>query len=219
MDGPNVNHKFRELLVARLKELSPENATLLDIGTCSLPVVHGAFKTGIKAADWSSIPFLKACYNLFKNVLSRRADLAEFSDTSDVPLKFCVVRWLESGPVAKKAKLLLSSLQKYVTHVENLEIAPTCASFKTVKAGLEDPLLPVKLAFFESICDNTEPFLREFQTDDPMVPFLYESLPDLLQTFMEMFVKEEMLSHLFIRSICLKRIICLLPNKLSSATL
>jgi len=46
MDGPNVNLKFlRELKMYLKTETVADDPELLDIGTCSLHVVHGAYKT------------------------------------------------------------------------------------------------------------------------------------------------------------------------------
>lgn len=45
MDGPSVNHKFLDNLKEDFQSDKSDPA-LLDIGTCGLHVVHGAFKTG-----------------------------------------------------------------------------------------------------------------------------------------------------------------------------
>ena len=41
MDGPNVNLKLHRLLVDDRRATNPEMPDLIDIGTCSLHVVHG----------------------------------------------------------------------------------------------------------------------------------------------------------------------------------
>ena len=64
MDGPNVNwevfnrlHTFRE---------EREYPVILDIGSCSLHIVHGALQTGMISQKWDLQKILRAIYNLFK---------------------------------------------------------------------------------------------------------------------------------------------------------
>jgi len=194
MDGPHVNWLILDELIARLKKLYPQAPILLQIGSCGLHVIHGAFKTGFKETGWGVIQFLRALYYLFKDVPARRADLAHYSKQDLVPLKFCEVRWLESASVANRAILLLPGLQKFLDAIEKKKPLSS-SSYLTVKNGLSDPMLRVKLAFFVSVCSLTENFLREFQSDAPYVPFLYEALQDLVRSLMEMFVNEEVLSE------------------------
>ena len=51
MDGPNVNLKFLDQLINQL-EIQSEKS-LLDMGSCGLHVVHGAFQNGHKNAKWN----------------------------------------------------------------------------------------------------------------------------------------------------------------------
>lgn len=56
---------------------------------------------------------------------------------------------------------------------------------------MNDKLLPAKLAYFRSTCAIFEPFLKEFQTDAPVAPLLYNNLKSLLLTLIEKVVKQE----------------------------
>ena len=58
---------------------------------------------------------------------------------------------------------------------------------------LLEPFLKAKLCFFVSIAKDLESFLTEYQTDKPMIPFLYESLKNLLNRLLQRFVKPEIL--------------------------
>ena len=49
-------------------------------------------------------------------------------------------------------------------------------SFTFVSEGVKDPLMLPKLACFLSVAKKIEPFLVSFQTDSPLVPFLYGDL-------------------------------------------
>ena len=48
MDGPKVNLSFHR--EAREEQELPK---LVDIGSCGLHIIHGAFKTGAESTDWN----------------------------------------------------------------------------------------------------------------------------------------------------------------------
>ena len=50
MDGPSVNLKFYDVF----KDTCQDGIlhSLIDIGVCSLHVIHDAFRTGAKASGW-----------------------------------------------------------------------------------------------------------------------------------------------------------------------
>ena len=87
--------------------------------------------------------FLRALFNLFKNVPARRADYRRLTNSSIFPLKFLAVRWLECANVAQRAIEILPNVKG--------NSAPSCMSFGEVKKALQDSLLAPKLAFFLSL--------------------------------------------------------------------
>ena len=64
---------------------------MLNIGSCGLHTVHGAFRDGLSAVSWGIESFLRIAYQLFK-------DTAVIG-TSTFPLKFVAHRWVENIPV------------------------------------------------------------------------------------------------------------------------
>ena len=50
MDGPSINLKLLRDVQSNCEEL--ELLTLIDIGSCSLHTIHGAFKVGVESTDW-----------------------------------------------------------------------------------------------------------------------------------------------------------------------
>lgn len=113
MDGPNVNFKTLRLLKEE-KEHDVDSPQLLDLGSCGLHTVHCAFKAGVNATPWAIIEFLRALYNLFKDVPARRGDYAAITKSEMFPIKFCSIRWLENIAVANRALIMLPNLKKYV---------------------------------------------------------------------------------------------------------
>ncbi|KAJ8912338.1 hypothetical protein NQ315_014705 [Exocentrus adspersus] len=153
MDGPNVNWKFLRLLQ------EDENVNILDLGSCGLHVVHGAFQAGHKAANWAVNDFLRGIYWLFKNSPARRAAYRPLTDSDEFPLKFCSVRWVESVSAACRALQLLDNIKKYVLNT-NTKLPDTTTTKNC------------KIAFFATIATSLECFLKQFQSAAPLVPFL-----------------------------------------------
>lgn len=193
MDGPNVNYKFLTDFKLELKKDDPTASIILQLGSCGLHTVHGAFKTGIHETQWDIDKFLKSSYYLFNLSPARRALYSQYSGSVDFPLKFCSVRWLANASVAQKAVSILPHLAAYVKGVEGERKAPKNDSFKTLSAAIKDPLLEAKLAFFITLANQVEPFLTEFQSDLPLAPFLHSALISILNNLMGRFVKEEVL--------------------------
>lgn len=190
MDGPNVNLKFFNDLQKDFSE--NQNRSLLILGSCGLHVVSGSFKTGIESTDWDLISFLRALHNYFKDRPARRADYNAIFDT-DCPLKFCGTRWLENIDVAKRAREILPNVKQYVEKVKKEKRIPKCKSFQLILHQLEDKLLDAKLTFFEAFACELQPFLTLFQSNEPMIPFLYENLLNIYKNILTRFVKAEVL--------------------------
>lgn len=183
MDGPNVSLKFLKSLKQEFSA-SDGNQNIVDIERCGLRVVSGAFKTGHNVAKWNTVVFLRSMYNLFKNVPARRVDYVNFTGSILSPLKFCSARWLENGKALPRALEVLPDVVKYVEHVKKEKKLPTCGSYAHVEMAVKDEMLPVKLAFMLSVAEELEPFLAEFQTEKPMLPFLATALDGLLQSLL-----------------------------------
>ena len=63
MDGPNTNWNVLNLVNSLLVENG--HKSLMEIGSCSLHIVHGAFRTGATKTGWELNKVLKAMYNIF----------------------------------------------------------------------------------------------------------------------------------------------------------
>ena len=107
MDGPNVNLKTVEIRKEYWEHNGPIGSYLIEIGSCGLHVLHGAYGIAQKATDWKLDKLLKAIYSVFKLSLAWREDylkvneLLESHDSKSVAClfrqKFCGHKWLENG--------------------------------------------------------------------------------------------------------------------------
>ena len=66
-------------------------------------------------------------------------------------------------------------------------------SYETFLSHKDDSQIPVKLCFFEEIVFNLNEFLARSQTSAPMVPFLVDSLVNLIRNFAEKLILSDIL--------------------------
>ena len=194
MDGPNVNWKFIDMFNKQL--LDENSTTFLNIGSCGLHIVHGAFKHGSDATGWELEKFFKGIYQLFKETPARRDDYVKVTGSSLFALKFCKHRWVENLPVAERALEVLPHLRKYVKAVNDKKLpTPKTQSFETVQKMLKDHLLEVKINCFISMAKEVVPFLTIYQTDRVLIPFLGEDLKQMLKSLMSRVITRSVLKE------------------------
>lgn len=82
-------------------------------------------------------------------------------------------------------------IQMYIKDVENKKYKnnPGTKSFDTVMAMCGDTLIIAKVAFIVSVAKCVEKFLRLYQTDKPMLPFLACDLEEVMRSLMSRFIK------------------------------
>lgn len=120
---------------------------------------------------------------------ARRGLYIRFTNSEQFPLKFCSIRWLENSAVAQRALDILPNLKTFVSRVVVEKCAPTSARFKIVEAFVKYPLIGPKLAFLKTLATDTEPFLKDFQSNWPLAPLLQTGLSVLLDRLMKRVVK------------------------------
>ncbi|KAJ8671195.1 hypothetical protein QAD02_002454 [Eretmocerus hayati] len=130
----------------------------------------------------------------------RQGDLKKFTGTEVSNEKFCPTRWAENVHAAQKAQAEIDDLQKYVTGVMNSKknlVRSTLnnENFTIIGRHLRSKLLRPRLAFFETIGCVVEPFLREFQSDAPMMPFLFTGLKSTVDNLMQRIVRPKILAR------------------------
>ena len=69
MDGPNTNWSVPAMLHG--DHCGKDYPKIIDIGPCSLYILHGTFKSSVKAADWFLNKILKAMWKLFDDSPAR----------------------------------------------------------------------------------------------------------------------------------------------------
>ena len=158
MDGPVVNLKFFEKLVTYREEIGANG--LIDIGTCGLHIIHGAFKSGFEATSWSMKDLLKGCCQILHDIPARHADYISITGSDRFPLSFCGIRWVEDQKVAERLLEVWPNILKIVAFWKSLPKSkqPSSKSFEAVCIRSIDNS---KIMFFQLLCLNISTFLSE----------------------------------------------------------
>ena len=192
MDGPNVDWALYDRLQDALAE--GHDRQLLNIGSCGLHTVHNCFKQGVESTSWEISQILQALYILFKDTPARREDYTTITGSFDFPKKFCSIRWVENISVVNRAIEIRENVKEYVKAVEDKKCRdPRTKSFSTVKEWVADPLGKAKLTYFMYVATPVETFLKQFQTDQPLIPYPSTELLKIFRTLIGRIVKPEIM--------------------------
>ena len=183
MDGPNTNWNILN-----------GHKNLIEIGSCLLHTVYGAFQTGATKTGWELNKVLKAMYHIFNESPARRDIYLKEGSSSNFPMKFCEPRWIEDKEVAERALEIWESVVATVRYWGGLSKSKKPGnnkSFDYLVIHRQDLLMTAKLHFFVFIAGILRPFLVLFQTDNPMLPFMYDELSEISKRLIVLMCKKE----------------------------
>ena len=122
---------------------------------------------------------------------ARRDDYLSITGSSKFPLFFCATRWIEDKIVADRLLDIWENIVKLVRYYEKLPKSkqPFSKSFVNVQKACNDIFYIGKFQFFSFIAGYFQPFLTAYQTDAPMLPFLYGDLNELVLQLLTSIVK------------------------------
>ena len=87
MNGPSANWKLFELIQKDREE--KQQKKLLDIGLCSLHIIHGACKSGAEKNGWDIKLIFKPAYTILHDTPARSEDFISVTCEERFPLFFC----------------------------------------------------------------------------------------------------------------------------------
>ena len=186
MDGPNTNLLFLKKL--KKERIDNELNGIIEKGSCSLHIVHGAYKTGAEKTDWNLHKVMKGSYFLLHDSPAWREDYVNLTGGSSYPLQFCGTRWVEDKKVADHLIDIWGNMRKLYDYWEGLVKSkrPSSKSYENVKAGINDKLVIAKLHFFLYLAGLLKPFLTCYQGDGPTVSFLCNDLAAAYRSLLEL---------------------------------
>ena len=120
--------------------------------------------------------------------------------SNSYPESFSKTRWCKNKSCAKKAADLWPNYKIFIGHLKGLQKSKQPKNSKSfdglaAPAVVNDPLLCTKFKFAESCSWKLNSFLRGFQTDSPMIPFLSTILEEGLRWFLEKFILNDTLTR------------------------
>lgn len=175
MDEPNVNWSLFHKISADLKKIF--SYSMLNVESCGLHTVNNCFKHGADASSWDISRMLSSCYHHFKDSPTRYNVYIKVTGSNQFPQKCCQVQWYKNSGVCQHLLDLWSVLLCYVEAMKSRKMKDLKnKSFSDIKEACADVMRPVKLACFHSVSQTLSPFLTSYQTDQPMLPFLYQDL-------------------------------------------
>ena len=118
MDGPKTNWKVLQLVDDALE--SGGFTRTLNIGSCTLHILHGAFGTGILYTKWELGKLMKAMFKILDESPARRNVYLREGTSGKFPMEFCQTRWIEDEPVANRTLEVWPSIVATVKHFEGL---------------------------------------------------------------------------------------------------
>ena len=116
------------------------------------------------------------------------------NENDKFPLKFCATRWIEDQLVADQAYVLWPSMVCTVKHWMNLcpsKRPQNNKSFDTLVEHSLDLLIPAKFQFFSFIAGILKPYLVIFQSDSPLLPFMFDELSLILYRLVHLIFKKK----------------------------
>ena len=130
--------------------------------------------------------YLKSIYTLLHDTPARRADYISITECDKFPFAYCATRWVEDKKVADRAVEIWPNIKKVVEKWEKLAPSerPKGKNYQTVLAAIKDNLITAKLNYFSFIASILQPFLTKYESDDPLVPFMYDDVLSLIASLM-----------------------------------
>ena len=90
---------------------------------------------------------------------------------------------------------MIPLLNIYVAKAASTKKVPDSKNFGIIKEFISDKLLTAKLGFLMSICLELEKFLIFYQSNKPLLPFLYSDLYALLKNLLTKIIKTEIIKN------------------------
>ena len=157
MDGPSTNWKLYDELSKDRANSDPDLPELINVGSCGLHIIHGAFKRGAVATGWHIDNLLRSLWYLFSDAPAKKEDFMKISESKKFPLQFCATRWLEDIAVAERAILIWPDVQKFITQIcaGSKSKIPKSHSFTTLQGMTSGPSCSSKATVLLYNCKST----------------------------------------------------------------
>ena len=177
----------------------PEYPGLIELGSCSIHIVHNAFGDGLGQFGKEIDQLCLDLHSLFKYSAARWEDFRKVQTELElVPANFqqhTEVRWLSLGPAINRILEQWDGITKFVTEPsKDPKKIPKSSNFKRVYSLLdtyEKGSTKACLEFLSDVVPVFEQVLLIFQKNSPVVHILYDTLCESLLKLLRRFMKAD----------------------------
>lgn len=183
-DGPNVNKAVCRILNEKVK-IERQNS-LIDIGFCSLHLLHNAFRYGLAEFGTNASDLVIALYHYFDGWPSRREDFNKVLIEEKLKqvhfFKHATSRWLTLEPAVMRVLELWDGIVKYFLHYIPTKQAKAMnfSSYKKIASLLRIKTMKAELMFVSVSSALFSSYLGFFQNEEPLVHELHQAIKDLV---------------------------------------
>lgn len=195
MDGPNVNLRFIKDLNLHLDTLKLR--PIIDIGPCSLHIVHNAVKKGISELECDVENFVLNVFYWFKQSAARREDYHEIQLSELIEsfhehffLRHVESRWLTLGPVCERIIEQYAALKIYFLEFLPKQNIKFGEKYNVISNFLKDPNTLVTLNFVCFYSNIFVSYLNMFQKTSPLIHVIFRKQCELIRNIMLKFLKQ-----------------------------
>ena len=142
MDGRNTNLKVLEEY--QKKRVEGELPQFIDIGTCNLHIIHGAFETEATKCCWNLKKLLKGVHRILNDT---PAQICHLWQPGGLKTRVYQTEWLNCSMILRNCLISGKALQSP---------RPKSKSYENVKAHINNSLTLAKLKFFSFVASLLE---------------------------------------------------------------
>ena len=128
---------------------------------------------------------------LFHDSPARGDTYVTINRSDRFPLMFYQTRWVQDVPVATRALEIWSCIEVVVEHFQPLPSSQrplNNKSYVILVKHHKDNSTKFKFQIFIDIANILAPFLKQFETDDPVMSFMDEMLASIICHLMKIFL-------------------------------
>ena len=203
-DGPNVNKSIWKLIDDHQKSLGAPG--LVPFVPCTLHVVHNSFRKGLNSYGEEAEHFAVDIFQWFKSHISQREDYATTLEGLELDdelfMRHVQCRWLTLVPALERiashwtplTKYFLTDLPQRSKKDNSYGLLKKNPRYLRICQSLSGKECLAQIHFLVSVGPLFEPFLKNFQKQEPLIHILYSVTSELLKAVMLRFMKHDVVS-------------------------
>ena len=204
-DGPNVNKTIWRLINDHKKSIGLPGLT--PFVPCTLHVVHNSFRKGLNSYGENAEQLAVDVFQWFKSHISQREDygftLEDLGLDEELFVRHVQCRWLTLVPSLERINNHWKALCKYfLTDLPQRSKADHTYSYlkkntryQRICQSLSGRECLAQIQFLVCVGPLFEPFLKEFQKQQPLIHLLYQETSNILKSVMLRFVKQDAIGN------------------------